>query len=84
MIAQATRDSEKCSKKFLLIIGQDRQEPIVLTNDYHGTQNQICLGNDYREAKNFQDIMEIRLAGIPYYILKLSDILKFSDSYFFE
>jgi hypothetical protein len=33
MIAQAHRDSEKSSKKFILIIGQDRRDPVAITND---------------------------------------------------
>ena len=32
MIAQAHRDSKKSSRKFLLIIGQNRQEPVAITN----------------------------------------------------
>lgn len=32
MIAQARRDSDKCSKYFLLILAQDRKEGIVVTN----------------------------------------------------
>tara|TARA_B100001094_G_C17947317_1_gene678705 strand:- start:96 stop:608 length:513 start_codon:yes stop_codon:yes gene_type:complete len=32
MIAQAHRDSKKSSRKFLLIIGQNRRDPIAITN----------------------------------------------------
>lgn len=32
MIAQAHRDSKKSSRKFLLIIGQDRRDPMAITN----------------------------------------------------
>jgi hypothetical protein len=33
MIAQAHRDSKKSSRKFLLIIGQDRRDPMAITNE---------------------------------------------------
>jgi len=33
MIAQASRDSEKSSRKFILVIGQDRRDPMAITND---------------------------------------------------
>lgn len=46
MIAQAVRDSKKSSKNFLLIIGQDRQEPLVLTNvDLSGMHQNIVITN---------------------------------------
>lgn len=43
MIAQAERDSEKISKKFLLIIGQDRREPVVITNKICDLEGYNCL-----------------------------------------
>jgi len=33
MVSQADRDSRKSSRKFLLIIGQNRKDPVVITND---------------------------------------------------
>lgn len=71
MIAQARRDSNKCSKKFLLILGQDRREPIVITDkdfriyiDYSSPFCTITHGKD------------------TYYLLSLDTLLKVSNSMF--
>lgn len=69
MIVQASRDSGKGEKEFILVIGQDRKDPIVITNAcdlvYTGSYMTACL-----EDHNVT-------------ILPLKDFLKAYDSYFF-
>lgn len=71
MIAQAERDSEKCFKKFLLIIAQDRKDPIVVTNE-----NVELLGTSF-DYYSYYRIREKR-----YYLIKLSDLLSLQDRFF--
>lgn len=74
MIAQAERDSEKCSKKFMLVIGQDRTDVIVLINDQlRGSQNNFNSGS-----------MHLRLKDKHYAIYKLSELLTLPDEIFLE
>lgn len=64
MIAQAKRDSEKSKKNILLILGQDRKDSIVITN-----QN-IC------HIENMCSyFIEMKLDNVKYYCLKLVDLL---------
>jgi hypothetical protein len=67
MIAQASRDSKKSSRKFILIIGQDRRDPVAITN-------QIGI-----PAHNK---LEGTVGDITISILKLEDLLSLDDSYF--
>ena len=66
MIAQAKRDSEKSSKKFLLIIGQDRSDAIVITEWNGRIQAQVSLC-DY--------FLTLRLNKEVYMCCKLQDFL---------
>jgi hypothetical protein len=68
MIAQAHRDSQKSSRKFLLIIGQNRQEPVAITN-------QLDLPVSGPSFKGKVEETEILLS-------KLDNLLDLSDSYF--
>jgi len=70
MIAQASRDSEKCSKKFFLIIGQDRKDPIAITNDL----DLPVEGNMFVGVSGGSRVM----------IVSLKELLKVRDSHFFE
>ena len=67
MIAQAARDSKKSSRKFILIIGQDRRNPMAITN-----QQDIPIHN-----KLVGNVGDIKIT-----ILKLEDLLSLNDSYF--
>ena len=69
MIAQASRDSKKANKKFLLIVGQDRKDPIVITNDPVSIPRVAVFEGNSRSTKIF--------------ILKLDELLTSSTSYFF-
>lgn len=73
MIAQAERDSKKCSKKFMLVIGQDRSDIIVMTNA--SIPNGVVLPTSYAF---------ITLESRIYTLIKLSDILSIADSFFLE
>lgn len=69
MIAQAHRDSKKSSRKFLLIIGQNRQEPVAITN-----QTDIPVkGWTFR---GYIDDLEIAM-------FKMCDLLCVEDTHFF-
>ena len=70
MIAQASRDSEKCSKKFLLIIGQDRKDPIAITNDLN-----LPVGGSRFTGKSGETTIMI---------VSLKELLRVCDSYFFK
>jgi hypothetical protein len=70
MIAQAERDSIKCSKNYLLIIGNDRQDPIVITNDYF-----ITMPEDY---------LAMNINGRKLVAMKLGSLLKLGDEFFIE
>jgi len=69
MIDQAHRDSKKSSRKFLLLIGQDRREPIAITNEMD-----LPTGKSY--LKGVINKVEVT-------IFKLSDLLLIDDTYFF-
>lgn len=71
MIAQAERDSEKCFKKFLLIIGQDRKDAIVVTNE-----NVELIGTSFDYYSFF------KIKNNKYYLVKLSDLLSLPDRFF--
>jgi len=71
MIAQAERDSEKCFKKFLLIIGQDRKDPIIVTNE-----NVELIGTSFDYYSYF------RIREKRYYLVKLSDLFSLNDRFF--
>jgi hypothetical protein len=69
MIGQAHRDSKKSSKKFLLIIGQNRQEPIAITN-------QTDLPVKGWMFKGYIDDLELAM-------FRMDDLMRINDSYFF-
>ena len=69
MIDQAHRDSKKSSRKFLLIIGQNRQEPVAITN-------QTDLPVKGWMFKGYIDDLELAM-------FRMSDLIKINDSYFF-
>ena len=69
MIDQAHRDSKKSSKKFLLIIGQNRQEPVAITN-------QTDLPVKGWMFRGYIDDLEIAM-------FKMCDLLCVDDSHFF-
>ena len=69
MIDQAHRDSKKSSKKFLLIIGQNRQEPVAITN-------QTDLPVKGWMFKGYIDELEIAM-------FKMCDLLCVDDFHFF-
>lgn len=69
MIAQAHRDSKKSSRKFILIIGQDRREPVAITNEL----NLPVKGPSFKGS--FEDL-EVSM-------FRLIDLLSIKDSYFF-
>jgi hypothetical protein len=70
MIAQARRDSTKCSKNFILIIGQDRSDPIVFTDLYW----------DYDSVSEENLIFKNKTTTL--YCLKLVDFLRLPDQFF--
>lgn len=70
MIAQANRDSQKSSKKFFLIIGQDRKKPGIITNDF----DLIVKGDRFSGESR----------GMPIVMYMLEDLLECKDSCFFE
>ena len=69
MIAQAHRDSKKSSRKFLLIIGQNRQEPVAITN-------QTDLPVKGWMFRGYIDELEIAM-------FKMCDLMRVEDSHFF-
>lgn len=69
MIDQAHRDSKKSSRDFLLIIGQDRKEPIAITNALT-----LPVNGFYLKGK----INEVEIA-----MFRLTDLLAISDTHFF-
>jgi len=69
MIDQAERDSERAKKKFLLIISQDRQKEVVISNfNFEIKSKSITL---YLEGKT-------------YYMMQLSDVLSLENTVFFS
>ena len=73
MIAQASRDSVRANKKFLLIVGQDRKDPIVFTED-KPTQISSSAGL----------LFEGYVEETKVYILRLENLLKSPTSHFFH
>lgn len=72
MIAQASRDSTRANKKFLLIVGQDRKDPIVFTNEEPAqNSSSFLLFEGYVEDQKI-------------YILRLENLLTNPISHFFE
>ena len=71
MIVKAERDSQNSSKPFLLIIGQDRKDPVVITNDV------------IRYDDNSQTL-EGTIKNIGIKMFKLKDLLSRDSSYFFD
>jgi len=69
MIDQAHRDSKKSSREFLLFIGQDRREPIAITN-----AKDLPFGKNYLKGT----INKIEVS-----MFKLADLLLIDDAYFF-
>jgi len=69
MIDQAHRDSKKSSRDFLLIIGQDRREPIAITNTLTLPVNGFYLKG--------------RVNDVDIAMYKLADLLTLSDTHFF-
>ena len=69
MIAQAHRDSKKSSRKFLLIIGQNRQEPVAITN-------QTDLPVKGWMFKGYIDDLELAM-------FRMCDLLCIEDTHFF-
>lgn len=70
MIAQAVRDSQKSSKKFLFIIGQDRKLPAVITNDFD-----LNVGGDKFVGTS---------RGVKIVMYTLPELLSCEHSSFFE
>jgi hypothetical protein len=70
MIAQAERDSIKSKKNYLLIIGNDRQDPIVITNAIIA-----IIPNDY---------IRIDIGGRKLLGMKLESLLTLSNEFFIE
>lgn len=70
MIAQAHRDSKKSSRKFLLIIGQNRRDPIAITNE-------MSLPVEGPTLKGSFEDLEVSM-------FRLSDLLSIKDSYFLD
>ena len=68
MIAQASRDSKKSSRKFLLIIGQDRKQPVAITNQ---------LNLPVQGPKLYGVFESVKVE-----IFKLSDLLQIENTYF--
>ena len=69
MIDQAHRDSKRSSRKFLLFIGQDRREPIAITNSMD-----LPTANCYLKGK---------VNKVEVLIFKLADLLLIDNTYFF-
>lgn len=69
MIDQAHRDSKKSSRDFLLIIGQDRKEPIAITNTLT-----LPVNNFYLKGK---------INDVEIVMIRLTDLLAINDTYFF-
>lgn len=72
MIAQVERDSEKSLKKFILVIGQDRQDIVILTNAIIPTN--FSFNNDFGI---------ISIGAKAYTLMKFSDLLKHQDNFFY-
>ena len=69
MIAQAHRDSKKSSRKFLLIIGQDRRDPMAITN-------QLGLPVSGSKISGTFDDVDVEM-------FRLDDLLKLPEFHFF-
>tara|TARA_R100000426_G_scaffold28209_5_gene23601 strand:+ start:34962 stop:35483 length:522 start_codon:yes stop_codon:yes gene_type:complete len=69
MIAQAHRDSKKSSRKFLLFIGQNRKEPLAITNE---------LDLPVKGPSFMGSSEDVQVA-----MFRLCDLVCIDDSYFF-
>ena len=69
MIAQAHRDSKKSSRKFLLFIGQNRKEPLAITNE---------LDLPVKGPSFVGSSGDVQVA-----MFRLCDLVCIDDSYFF-
>ena len=63
MIAQAHRDSKKSSRKFILIIGQDRRDPMAITNELNlpvrGSSVAGIIGDVQIEMFRLDELLQI-------------------------
>ena len=73
-IKQAEQDSKKANKELLIILAQDRQEPLALVRQ-QGFQNFISEFNEYAVLYKYNNL---------YLILKLKEILKLPTYTFFN
>ena len=73
MIGQADRDARLCNKDFILILAQDRKEPIAILKDYEAACSRGLPFIEFYDGDKSS-----------YVILKLSDLLKLEDSFFFK
>ena len=75
MIDQADRDSKLCNKDFILVLAQDRKDPIAILKDSYEISNVPNI-----------DLIKIWVTtlGSIIYILKLKDLLTLEDSFFFS
>lgn len=71
MIAQVTRDSRKSKKDFLLIIANDRKDPIVIMPYDEDIKKYVYYNYLFGEINKE-----------PYSILKLEDLLKLPNEFF--
>ena len=69
MIAQAHRDSKKSSRKFLLFIGQNRKEPMAITNE---------LDLPVKGPSFVGSSGDVQVA-----MFRLCDLVRLDDCYFF-
>ena len=60
MIDQAHRDSKKSSRDFLLLIGQDRREPIAITN----ATNLPVQGSYLKGEVNKVEVLMVKLVDL--------------------
>lgn len=77
MIVQAKRDADKCGKNFIVVIGQDRSDIIVVVDSDKG----FMIENIRNANVHYIDCVfgTTRLA-----ICKLNDLLKLDDSVFLD
>lgn len=75
MIDQADRDSKLCNKDFILVLAQDRKDPIAILKDSYEISNVPNI-----------DLIKIWVTtlGSIIYILKLKDLLTLEDSFFYS
>jgi hypothetical protein len=75
MIDQAARDSFKCSKNFIVVLGQDRKDIIILT-DATLPPTQHYLGYD-------SVFVDLKTSDLCLRVMRLNDLLEnFEDNFF--